>query len=449
MNKAINISVPQAVRFIIQRIEEHGFEAFAVGGCVRDSIRGVTPNDWDICTSALPEKVEEIFADLHVIETGLQHGTVTVMIDHVGYEITTYRTEGTYSDRRKPDYVEFVTDLREDVRRRDFTVNAMAYSESTGLRDFFGGVDDLERGIIRCVGDADERFNEDALRILRAMRFAAVFDFEIEESTAAAMHKNAHLLEYISKERIAAELLKLVCGKGAAKLLDEFRDIVALILPELEPCFDFEHRSKFHDSDVWRHTLRALDAIRPEPILRLTMLFHDCGKPKCCVEDADGFRHFYGHAEESVVLAKAALKRLKMSNEIINGVCVLVKYHDALPVVKRKGLMRLLNKTDFETVELLKEVVKADAAAHAPFVRDEALERLAAVSDLLEVIKEEGACFRISELAVGGKDLIAMGVRPGKHMGEILNALMNAVMDGEIANDKAALLERARELETN
>lgn len=440
----MRIKLPESVQLIIRKITDSGYEAYAVGGCVRDSLRGNSPNDWDICTSALPENIEDIFSGFHIIETGLQHGTVTIMIDHIGYEITTYRIEGKYSDRRKPDYVSFVTDLREDVKRRDFTINSMAYNDIDGLKDYFGGEDDLKKGIIRCVGNADERFNEDALRILRAMRFASSFDFKIENDTSKAMHKNKELLNFISKERISAELLKLICGKGAARILDEFRDILAIVIPELKPEFGFEQNNPYHDSDVWQHTLRTVDNIRNDEILRLSMLFHDCGKPHCYTEDQNG-GHFYGHAKISAELAENALKRLKMSNDIIKSVKTLVLYHDVLPVLKRKGLLRLLNKIGMDNVELLFEIVRADAKGHAEQACKNTLKLLESVNTELAKIQEENKCFQISDLNISGKDIIALGINPGKQIGEILKKLMNMVMDDEISNDHEILIKKAAE----
>ena len=436
----MKIQVPVSVQTIIKRLTDSGYEAYAVGGCIRDSITGAVPNDWDICTSALPETVEQIFDGFHIIETGLQHGTVTLMIDHAGYEITTYRTEGTYSDRRKPDYVEFVTDLREDVKRRDFTINAMAYNNQNGLQDYFGGIEDLNNHIIRCVGDADERFNEDALRILRAMRFASTFDFEIAKETAEAMHKNKALLSYISKERISVELMKLLSGSAAAKILFEFSDILCEVIPEIHPCIGFEQNSPYHTMDVWTHTLAAVDAADTDSVIRLTMLLHDIGKPHSYIEE-NGIGHFYGHADISEKLSRQILKRLKMSNEIIDTVTVLVKYHDSLHTIKDKGIKRLLNKIGMHKARLLLKVAHADMLAHADHVIKKTSIQLEYVKQVLDRIEENNECFNVSSLAISGKDLIAMGISPGREIGEKLNMLLEAVIEGQVENNADDLIK--------
>lgn len=441
----MKIQLPQSVQTIINTLSSAGYEAYAVGGCVRDSITGATPNDWDICTNALPQEVEKTFDGFHIIETGLQHGTVTLMIDHIGYEITTYRTEGTYSDRRKPDYVNFVTDLKEDVKRRDFTVNAMAYNDSDGLQDFFGGREDLKDRVIRCVGVADERFNEDALRILRAMRFASTFDFEIDPDTAEAMHKNKGLLSYVSRERISTELLKLLKGNGAARILREFSDILCEVIPEIEPCIGFKQNNPNHTADVWEHTLLAVDAAVNDPIIRLTMLLHDIGKPESYTEE-NGVGHFYGHPEISAEIAKTVTKRLKMSNEIITTVCTLVKYHDSLYGIKDKGIKRLLNKITPEMTRFLVQVARADMAAQSPDAAEKNAAWLEHVEHTIDRIIANNECFKVSDLAIGGKDLIAEGITPGRELGIILDKLLEMVIDGSAENSREALLAALKKI---
>lgn len=435
----MKIQVPTPVQTIIDRLSKAGYEAYAVGGCIRDSITGAIPNDWDICTSALPETVEKVFDGFHIIETGLQHGTVTLMIDHVGYEITTYRTEGTYSDRRKPDYVEFVTDLREDVKRRDFTINAMAYNDENGLQDYFGGIADLEKHIIRCVGDANERFNEDALRILRAMRFAATFDFEIAKETAQAMHDNKALLSYISKERISVELMKLLSGKGASRILREFSDILCEVIPEISPCIGFEQNSPHHTMDVWEHTLSAIDYADSDSVIRLTMLLHDIGKPHTYTEE-NGRGHFYGHEEAGAKIANTIIKRLKMSNDILDTATTLIRYHDSLHSITKKGIKRLLNKIGMDKAQLLTRVAYADMMAHAQDTIDKGKPQLEFVKQMLAEIEENSECYKVTDLAIGGKELIAAGFS-GREIGEKLNALLEAVIDGEVENKTENLIK--------
>lgn len=435
----MKIQIPKPVETIINKITAAGYEAYAVGGCIRDSIMGSLPNDWDICTNALPETVERIFEGYHIIETGLQHGTVTLMMNHIGYEITTYRTEGTYSDRRKPDYVNFVTDLREDVKRRDFTINAMAYNDENGLQDYFGGIDDLNRGIIRCVGNAHERFNEDALRILRAMRFAAVFDFQIASETAHAMHKNKELLSYISKERISVELMKLLNGKGAGRILREFSDVLCEIIPEIKPCIGFKQNSPYHTLDVWEHTLCAIDHAKNDPLIRLVMLLHDIGKPNSHIEK-DGIDHFYGHECESEKIARIILKRLKMSNDIINTSTLLIKYHDSLHDINETGIKHLLNKIGMENAVILLDVAYADMMAHSASIIPQTREKLEFVRNELQKIEKYNECYKVSDLAIGGKELIKLGFS-GREIGNKLSELLNAVIDGTIANERAELMD--------
>lgn len=434
----MKINLPTSVREIISRIEGAGYEAYAVGGCIRDSVRGDTPEDWDICTNALPEAVESIFSGMRVIETGLQHGTVTVMIDRVGYEITTYRTEGSYSDRRKPDFVKFVSELREDVNRRDFTINAMAYNDKNGLQDYFGGREDLENGIIRCVGDADARFNEDALRILRAMRFAARFDFTIAPETAAAMHKNKALLSYVSRERISAELMKLLRGCGAAHILREFSDILLEFIPDIEPCIGFDQHSVYHSHDVWEHTLAAVEAAEPDSVVRLAVLLHDIGKPSCFTIDEKG-GHFYGHAEIGARLADDIIKRLKMSNDIRRTVTTLIRYHDGFRAMGEKGMKRLINKIGMDNTRLLLKVFYADTIAHAEKFVPERLKLLDELTAALDRIESSNECFSLKDLAMNGKDLIAMGIEPGRDLGNMLNKMLEAVIDGRADNTRESL----------
>jgi len=435
----MKIKVPTPVQTIINKLTDAGYEAYAVGGCIRDSITGAIPNDWDICTSALPQTVEQIFDGFHIIETGLQHGTVTLMIDHIGYEITTYRTEGTYSDRRKPDYVEFVTDLKEDVKRRDFTINAMAYNDRDGLQDYFGGIQDLEKKIIRCVGDANERFNEDALRILRAMRFAATFDFEIADETALAMHRNKSLLSYISKERISVELMKLLCGAGATRILREFSDILCEIIPEIKSCIGFEQNSTHHIADVWEHTLCAIDNSDADSVIRLTLLLHDIGKPHTYTEE-NGRGHFYGHEEVGAKTAHKIIKNLKMSNDILDTVTTLIRHHDSLHSITEKGIKRLLNKIGMHKAQLLIRIAYADMYAHAQSTIDKGRPQLEFVTETIRRIEANNECYKVSDLEIGGKELMELGYS-GREIGEKLNFLLDAVIEGKVENDSDALLK--------
>jgi tRNA nucleotidyltransferase (CCA-adding enzyme) len=334
--------------------------------------------------------------------------------------------------------VEFVKDLREDVKRRDFTINAMAYNDKNGLQDYFGGIEDLKAGVIRCVGDANERFNEDALRILRAMRFAATFDFEIDEGTANAMHSNKSLLSYISKERISVELMKLLKGSGAARILREFADIVTEIIPEIAPCIGLEQNKIYHKFDVWEHTLSAIDNAERDSIIRLAVLLHDIGKPECYAETETGI-HFYGHPETGASIADEILHRLKMSNDIISTVCTLVKYHASYLGITSGGLKRLLNKIGIENARLLLKVAYADMSAHSDGAMIETRASLEFVKSELDRIEENNECFKVTQLAVNGKDMIALGFK-GQEIGEKLNMLLEAVIDGKAENERDALI---------
>ncbi len=301
------IQIPPHAERILTLLNQAGYKAYVVGGCVRDALLSKTPKDWDICTSALPDEMERVFQGFRVVETGLKHGTLTVVLDGIPYEITTFRVDGAYTDHRHPDGVTFVTDVREDLARRDFTVNAMAYHPAEGLIDAFGGQEDLRRGVIRCVGQPEERFREDALRILRALRFASVYGFTIDEETAKAAHELKETLSLVAAERIRAELGKLLCGQGCGNILRAYRDILGQILPQLVPMFDFPQCTPHHRFDVWEHTVRSVENVPATEVLRFTMLLHDAGKPATFTRDEDGVGHFCGHAACSEKIAEAVM----------------------------------------------------------------------------------------------------------------------------------------------
>ena len=324
---SVRITMPAYVREIIDRLNSRGVFAYAVGGAVRDCVLGLAPDDWDVASSALPEEIESAFSDYRVIETGIKHGTVSVVAGGNVVEITTFRKESGYSDNRHPDAVEFVGDIAEDLRRRDFTVNSLAYNEKDGLIDLYGGLSDIENKIIRTVGNAEERFSEDSLRILRAVRFSSKLGFSIEEQTLAAAEKMKSRLENVSAERIFSELVKTLCGKDVFNALMNYREIIAEIVPEIRPCFDFDQHSKWHLYDVYEHIVRSVAAIAPEPALRMTMFLHDIAKPAAFFM-RDGEGHFYGHAEMSAVIAEKILKRLKAPVAFREKVLFLIKRHD-------------------------------------------------------------------------------------------------------------------------
>lgn len=435
------IALPGPVETALSLLETNGFEAYVVGGCTRDSLLGDAPGDWDITTSALPEETLAVFEDYRTIETGLKHGTVTVRIEKTNLEITTYRVDGTYEDSRHPDEVSFTRSLAEDLARRDFTMNAIAYSPTRGYEDLYGGADDIERKIIRCVGDPETRFTEDALRILRALRFSSVLGFEIEEGTAAAIHGLRERIQYVAWERIAVELLKLLCGKNVCRVLQDYRDVFAVILPELEPCFDFEQHNPWHIYDVYTHIAKSVEAVRPEPELRLAMLLHDIGKPETFFFDEKDIGHFYGHPKVSARIADSIALRLRLSNAMRKEVTTLVEFHDYPLEADRKVLRRRLNKFGKTTLQNLIEVHRADLLAQNPEKAGPQLDNLRTIEETLDQLLSEKPVFKVTDLVVSGEDLIDLGVPSGPEVGKLLNEVLEKVMAEELPNDRFRLLE--------
>ena len=356
----MHFEIPDGARHILQTLNSAGYEAYLVGGCVRDLLRGVEPHDWDICTSACPEETERCFAGERIVETGLKHGTVTVLVDGEPYEITTYRTEGPYSDSRRPDYVRFVPDLEEDLARRDFTMNAIAMDPQGDLRDPFGGAKDIGSGLIRCVGRPDRRFREDGLRVMRALRFAAVFGYAIEGRTAQAVHENRAMLDRVAAERINAELRKLLVGKGAGDVLRQYPDVFCQFWPQLGPLVALEQNDPWHCWGGWEHTIHALEAAPADVTLRLAMLLHDIGKPACRSTDEKGIDHFYGHPAVSAQLADQMLRALKFDNKTRERVALLVERHDARLRPGSQAVRRWLGRLGPEAFFQLLEVERAD-----------------------------------------------------------------------------------------
>ena len=440
------MDMPKNVDIAINLLQSAGFEAYAVGGCVRDSLLGKTPNDWDITTSAKPEDMKSVFADFHCIDTGIKHGTVTVVIDGEPLEITTFRLDGEYEDNRHPKSVTFTSNLGADLGRRDFTVNAMAYSKKTGTVDLFGGQNDLKNKIIRCVGDPDRRFNEDALRILRALRFASALDFEIEEKTAQSLLKNRALLGNISEERIAKELLKLVCGKGAKRILTDFALVLFEILPELQPMYKNSHDNPHHCYDIYEHTLIAVESIDPEPTLRFAMLLHDCGKPAVKKFDENGVAHFYGHQRISAEISAQILARLKVSNKFRDEILFLVSNHDRWELYENTEKMpRYLSKFGLDGVLKLLKVMRADVLAQSPEYRYR-LDQIADAEETAKNLAAQKPCLSLSELQINGRTLMDIGIPQGRKLGAVLAQLLDEVIDGVTKNTQEALTTRAREI---
>ena len=419
--------------------EEEGYEAYVVGGCVRDSILGRSPDDWDITTSAKPEQVKALFH--RTVDTGLQHGTVTVLMEKEGYEVTTYRVDGEYEDGRHPKEVTFTASLKEDLKRRDFTINAMAYNPSSGLVDLFGGLEDIERKIIRCVGDPLERFTEDALRIMRAVRFSAQLGFAIEEETRKALKVLAPNLKHVSAERIQVELVKLLMSPHPDYLRVAYEaGITAEFLPEFDACMTTSQNTPHHCYTVGEHILHSLCHVRADKVLRITMLLHDIGKPVVRKTDENGRDHFKMHGIAGEKMAAQILRRLKFDNDTIRKVTRLVKWHDDRPEGMTKAVRRAVNRIGEDLFPYYLEVQQADMLAQSDYRRTEKQERLDKVKEAYETIINEHQCVSLKTLAVTGKDLIEAGYKPGREIGETLNRLLEVVLVDPQKNQKEILL---------
>jgi len=472
--------VPQEAVFFIQSLWRYGHKAYFVGGCVRDALLDKVPHDWDICTDATPNQVTfiantlneaEAYNELYyekkglyyerlfikVLPTGIKHGTVTVMIDGIPYEVTTFRSDGDYSDGRRPDNVTFTKNVIDDLARRDFTMNAIAFNPiraelvyQTRVVDPYGGMKDIENKIIRCVGNPNDRFNEDGLRILRAIRFAAQLGFTIEEETSKAIHENKHLLKNISRERIQSELFKILmsdfCGNT---ILREYEDVICECIPQIAPMIGFKQNSPYHIYDVWEHTLHCMNYdifnsssqkwLADNIEIRLALLLHDIGKPYVYEEDENHIGHFKGHAVVSEAIAKIVLQELKCSNEIINNVTELIRNHDVEFNPTKSSVKRLLNKIGELQLRRLILLRTADLWGHK--YNPENFNKVHRFKEVLEEVLQEESCFKLKDLAINGKDLLEVGIPEGKLIGDILNELLIMVIDGEIPNEKEKLLE--------
>lgn len=443
----VKINIPDGAKYILEILLGAGYEAYIVGGCVRDSLLGRTPHDWDICTSAKPEEICSIMqrCNVRIIETGLQHGTVTACYGVEQYEVTTFRIDGEYSDNRRPDHVKFVGDVVSDLSRRDFTINAMAYGDWSDIIDPFNGHRDLVLGLIRCVGNSDDRFNEDALRILRALRFAATYGFKIEAETAAAIHRNKELLKNISAERIQSELCKMLCGKGILDILLEYKDVMAAIIPELGPCIGFEQRNKYHKYDVYEHTVRAVAGYKGNDIsIKMALLLHDIGKPKCFTVDAMNDGHFYGHAIDSHHIAEDVMSRLRFDRKTTDEVLDLVLFHDADIHPNVRSVRRWLNKVGPEMLEKLMVVREFDIYAQSDIDQFSRVDKCYMVVDIAREVVKTQQCFQIKDLAIGGRDILNLGIESGPKVGEVLNHILDKVLDGELVNEHEVLVEEAK-----
>ena len=436
----MKIQLPEKVNMIISTLQTHGYEAYAVGGCVRDSILGRIPDDWDITTSATPLETKQLFK--RTFDTGIEHGTITVLIDKEAFEVTTYRVDGKYEDSRHPSEVTFTRSLREDLLRRDFTINAMAYNDAEGLVDIFGGIEDLQNKTIRCVGNARERFGEDALRILRAVRFAAQLGFAIEEETREGIIELAPTLANISAERIQVELIKMLVSPNPGLLRTAYElGITKVILPEFDELMKTTQETPHHMYTVGEHTLKAIESVRPDKILRLTMLFHDIAKPKMKTIDEKGVAHFKMHDVEGVGMTKTILRRLKFDNDTLGKVTKLVQFHDYRIPAEPKRVRRAMNKIGEELFPYYLEVRTADTLAQSEYLREEKLQNIRDMKVCYHEILEKKECVSLKDLAVTGSDLIADGMKPGKEIGFVLNQLLEMVLENPQLNTKARLLD--------
>lgn len=430
---------------IIHRLEADGYEAYLVGGCVRDMLRGKEPHDWDITTSALPQQVLSCFAGETVNESGIKHGTVTVLRQGKTYEVTTYRIDKGYTDGRRPDDVLFVRNIQEDLARRDFTINAIAWHPQRGFRDPFGGRNDIENKLIRCVGEPTRRFSEDGLRVLRALRFASKLGYRIDNETQNAIYDKKDLLRQISMERIYTELSGILCGEYVEPVLLKYANILAVFMPEITPIFNFAQHNKYHHLNVWEHTVQAVSHIEAIRELRFVMLLHDIGKPQCFTIDNIGIGHFYNHANVSEQIARQVMRRLRASNYTVDKVCKLIKYHG---IELHEGvLVRWASKLGgWSALRELLMVQRADVLSQTFEVRESRLYHLDMLSEKALQLEKEQNCLQVRDLVVNGEDVMAEGVLQGAQVGRILKALLEKVLDGTLENDREQLLQEIKSI---
>lgn len=449
----INNMIPSGARYIIKQLCCYSYQTYLVGGCVRDIFLNKVPHDWDITTSATPESMIKIIKDscrrdnkfVNIIPTGLQHGTVTFVIDNESFEVTTFRCDGDYSDSRRPDNVTFTNNLIEDLKRRDFTINAIAYNPHSGFTDPFNGIQDIANKRIMCVGSAKDRFNEDALRILRAIRFSSQLDFVTTPDTDWEIHKQCESLSNISIERINSEFCKIATSYNFCIPMVIFEDVISLFIPEIKEMFEFPQNNPYHKYNVYDHTIHAVEACDEakidDLIVKLAVFFHDIGKPHCFQDDENGIRHFKGHGRVSAEMTNAIMRRMKFDNETREKVVELVHYHDATFEVTKKHIKRWLNKIGEEQFRRLLLVRKADVQAQNPEYKEDRLIKIERITSLLEETLNEKECFTLKDLKINGSDLISIGYKEGKTIGLILNHILQKVIDGDLKNEKSNLLE--------
>jgi tRNA nucleotidyltransferase (CCA-adding enzyme) len=437
------VQTPAPIAAILRRLEEAGYAAYVVGGCVRDTLMGQEPHDWDIATAATPEQVKQVFADARILETGLQHGTLTLLLPGCCAEVTTFRADGTYLDGRRPQSVCYLTSIEQDLARRDFTMNALAYSENSGFVDPFGGRSDIAAKLVRSVGNPDERLHEDALRIMRALRFSSTLGFRIDEELSTSLHINAGLLARIAPERLCDELLKLLAGSHVLAVLLAYPDVLAVPIPEISPTVGHDQRTPYHRLDIWEHTAHAVAASRADAPVRLTLLMHDLGKPETFFIDDNGQGHFYGHDKRGAEIARDRLQALRMSSRYIDAVSQAVRYHQL--GLRPENLQKWLSRLGEDMVRLLIEVKRGDLAAHTETVASKGLTHMDACERRLDELIAEQACFKLSDLAVNGTDLVGIGIAQGPEIGRILTYLLESVCEGELENTRPTLLAAAED----
>lgn len=447
----MNIHISENVRFVMEALEAAGHEAYIVGGCVRDALMEKAPHDWDVCTSALPEQMQEVFADYKVIETGLKHGTLTVVIDSENIEITTFRCDGSYSDGRRPDFVSFTGKLSDDLSRRDFTMNAMAYNHHIGLIDLFDGQKAIEDKVIQCIDSPAVRFEEDALRILRAVRFQATSGFTIEQNTRDAMSAfSQKMIANVSRERIGSEFAKILAGNYAVMAIRNNLDIMCDVIPALKDTIGCTQNNKYHYLDVFDHTMEAL-RLAPQAetfpsadiYTRFAIFFHDIGKPRSKTTEPDGTDHFYAHAMYGATITEEVLRSLRYSNEFVDTVVQLVAYHDIDFALKKSCVRRMLLKLGEPQLRRIFKLRECDALAHtekAHFLVDDAVR----FSAILDTVLAEESAFSLKDLAIGGRDLVAIGMKQGPEIGKVLHDLLEKIINEELPNERAALMDEVR-----
>lgn len=440
----VDMRLPEEAELLLNILNQNGFSAYVVGGCVRDRLRGVEPHDWDICTSAKPDEIKQVFSAFRTIDTGISHGTITVVMEDSQYEVTTLRIDGDYTDSRHPDIVSYTDDIIKDLSRRDFTINAMAYSPKTGLVDPFGGKSDIDNKIIRCVGDPLMRFLEDALRIMRALRFASTLQYNIDDGTHAAIIMLRERLHNISKERIAGELNKILLGVNAVPVLLKYTNIITTIIPEFLWSVGFDQKNPHHIYDVYEHIVRSVGAYDGDDLsVKLALFFHDIGKPFSETEAPGGISHFFNHHQKSKELAEGILKRLRYDNKTICEVLTLIEWHDRNIAETTSSVKRAMNRIGEKQFDQLLAVKFADSAAKEKQSARKGTEKAANLTEIFEDILLQNMCFTVKDMKIDGNDIIKLGVPTGRKIGEILNTLLGMILDDEIENKRDILLKEA------